>query len=173
LARGPLEVVLRFGHDASFAAFGAPYIEKLRGNRQFSAALSAITAAVVGVVLNLAVWFSLHTLLATVATEDYDGIGLLIPEVATISWLSTGVAAVACVMTFYLKRRMVLTLTTCCALGVLFFFASRLSTSHGVKMTPVSRDDKKAIEPFIGGIRSMPLRLTAAVKRLTTILPCR
>lgn len=41
---------------------GAPYIEKLRGQRTLSAALSAITAAVVGVVLNLAVWFGLHTL---------------------------------------------------------------------------------------------------------------
>lgn len=41
---------------------GAPFIEKLRGNKALSAALAAITAAVVGVVLNLAVWFALHTL---------------------------------------------------------------------------------------------------------------
>ena len=43
---------------------GAPYIEALRGNRHLGAALSAITAAVVGVILNLAVWFSLHVLFA-------------------------------------------------------------------------------------------------------------
>lgn len=50
---------------------GAPYIERLRGNRLLSAALSSITAAVVGVVLNLAVWFSLHTLFATVTQSIF------------------------------------------------------------------------------------------------------
>ena len=40
---------------------GAPFIEGLRGNKALSGALSAITAAVVGVILNLAVWFALHT----------------------------------------------------------------------------------------------------------------
>jgi chromate transporter len=44
---------------------GAPYIERLRGNKRVNAALSAITAAVVGVVLNLAVWFGLHVLVPT------------------------------------------------------------------------------------------------------------
>jgi chromate transporter len=43
---------------------GAPYIEALRSNRALHAALSAITAAVVGVVLNLSVWFTLHTVFA-------------------------------------------------------------------------------------------------------------
>ena len=41
---------------------GAPYIERLRGNKALSGALSAITAAVVGVILNLAIWFAIHTL---------------------------------------------------------------------------------------------------------------
>jgi chromate transporter len=41
---------------------GAPHIEQLRGNKKVTATLSAITAAVVGVVLNLAVWFGLHVL---------------------------------------------------------------------------------------------------------------
>src|SRR3954462_12897795 len=41
---------------------GAPFIEILRGNRALNGALSAITAAVVGVVLNLAIWFAIHTL---------------------------------------------------------------------------------------------------------------
>ena len=41
---------------------GGPYIERLRGNVHLTAALSTITAAVVGVVLNLAVWFGLHVL---------------------------------------------------------------------------------------------------------------
>jgi chromate transporter len=40
---------------------GAPFVEKLRGNKALNAALSAITAAVVGVILNLAIWFAIHT----------------------------------------------------------------------------------------------------------------
>ena len=46
---------------------GAPYIERLRGNLNLSSALSTITAAVVGVVLNLAIWFGIHVLFANVA----------------------------------------------------------------------------------------------------------
>jgi chromate transporter len=46
---------------------GAPYIERLRGNLNLSAALSSVTAAVVGVVLNLAIWFGIHVLFADVA----------------------------------------------------------------------------------------------------------
>ncbi|WP_204292528.1 chromate transporter, partial [Klebsiella pneumoniae] len=41
---------------------GAPFIERMRGNRALAGALAAVTAAVVGVVLNLAVWFAIHTL---------------------------------------------------------------------------------------------------------------
>ncbi|MGO7718835.1 chromate transporter, partial [Rhizobium johnstonii] len=43
---------------------GAPFIEKLRGNIALAGAMSAITAAVVGFILNLAIWFALHTLFA-------------------------------------------------------------------------------------------------------------
>ena len=46
------------------SSLGAPFVETLRGNKALSAALAAITAAVVGVILNLAVWFALHTLFA-------------------------------------------------------------------------------------------------------------
>ena len=51
---------------------GAPFIEELRNNRKLTGALSAITAAVVGVILNLSVWFALHVLFGTV-TETHNG----------------------------------------------------------------------------------------------------
>jgi chromate transporter len=51
---------------------GAPFVERLRANRQLSGALAAITAAVVGVILNLSVWFALHVLFGTV-TERHAG----------------------------------------------------------------------------------------------------
>ena len=50
---------------------GAPYIERLRGNRKLSAALSTVTASVVGVILNLAVWFGVHVLNPQPGTIDY------------------------------------------------------------------------------------------------------
>jgi chromate transporter len=56
-----------------FIFLGAPYIEKLRGNKKLSAALSSITAAVVGVVLNLAVWFGTHVLLPEGAAFNLFG----------------------------------------------------------------------------------------------------
>jgi chromate transporter len=59
---------------------GAPHIEQLRGNVKLTAALSAVTAAVVGVVLNLAVWFGLH---------------VLFPAPAQIDWFSLAVSALA------------------------------------------------------------------------------
>ena len=52
---------------------GAPFVETLRGNRALTAALSAITAAVVGVILNLAVWFALHVLFARGARGGAGG----------------------------------------------------------------------------------------------------
>ena len=51
---------------------GAPFIEELRGNRKLAGALAAITAAVVGVILNLSVWFALHVLFGQV-TEMHSG----------------------------------------------------------------------------------------------------
>ncbi len=55
---------------------GAPHIERLRGNKPLGAALSAITAAVVGVILNLAVWFGLHVLFPRPHVFDWFALGL-------------------------------------------------------------------------------------------------
>ena len=65
---------------------GAPYIERLRGEPQRSAAaLSAITAAVVGVILNLAVWFALHLLFpGLVPATPFPGLHLLVPIWSTL-----------------------------------------------------------------------------------------
>jgi len=58
---------------------GAPYVEWLRGRRALSDALAAITAAVVGVILNLAVWFALHTLFGEVAVVERGVLRLFVP----------------------------------------------------------------------------------------------
>jgi chromate transporter len=64
---------------------GAPYIEKLRGAKQLSAALSTVTAAVVGVILNLAVWFGVHVIFP--ATGQVDWFAVVICALAFIGML--------------------------------------------------------------------------------------
>ncbi|GJE56638.1 MULTISPECIES: chromate efflux transporter [Methylobacterium] len=103
---------------------GAPYVEALRGNRALSGALAAITAAVVGVILNLAVWFALHTLFARVAVLR-PGLGLAIevPVPASVNgpaFLLT-LAAVVAVLRF--KSGMIPTLLACSAVGVALHLA--------------------------------------------------
>src|SRR3546814_12007809 len=63
-----------------FIFLGAPYIEYLWGNRSLSTTLSAITAAVVGVILNLAVWFAAYTAYDKVNTFTGFGLECIVPR---------------------------------------------------------------------------------------------
>ncbi len=66
---------------------GAPHIEQLRGNKNLAATLSAITAAAVGVVLNLAIWFGKHVLLPQEGVFDYFSAGLgLLAFIGLLRW---------------------------------------------------------------------------------------
>jgi chromate transporter len=67
---------------------GAPYMERIRGNVKLQAALSAVTAAVLGVILNLALWFGIHALFSDVAERTVGPLRLLVPK-----WSSLDVAA--------------------------------------------------------------------------------
>jgi chromate transporter len=79
---------------------GAPYIERLRGNRALSAALTAITAAVVGVILNLAVWFAVHVVFREVASFERFGLQLAVPGLTSIDWAAAALAAAALIAVF-------------------------------------------------------------------------
>jgi len=74
---------------------GAPYIEKLRGNKKLTAAMSAITAAVVGVILNLALWFGLNTMFAESINIDIGIATILVPIYDTIQLFPLIVALVS------------------------------------------------------------------------------
>ncbi|MFO0382588.1 MAG: chromate efflux transporter [Pirellula sp.] len=100
---------------------GAPYIERLRGNKRLNSALSAITAAVVGVVLNLALWFSLHTLFGKVTTMKFFGLRLQVPELATADIAACAIAILACMLTFHWKKGMAVTLGVSAAAGAALF----------------------------------------------------
>ncbi|MFA7428777.1 MAG: chromate efflux transporter [Rhodospirillaceae bacterium] len=103
---------------------GAPYIEALRGNKALSAAMSAITAAVVGVVLNLAVWFGLHVLFAEVGEWRQWGIRLLVPDVATLDLAATAIGMAAFLALWRLKANMVLVLLVSAVVGAGWFLVS-------------------------------------------------
>jgi chromate transporter len=71
---------------------GAPYVEALRSQHTLNAALSAVTAAIVGVVLNLSVWFALHTLFGTVQTQRYGVLTVEVPQWSTLHGLASALA---------------------------------------------------------------------------------
>ncbi|MBB3540092.1 MULTISPECIES: chromate efflux transporter [unclassified Rhizobium] len=105
---------------------GAPYIEKLRNNEKLSAALSAITAAVVGVILNLALWFGLHVLFAEVGRVAlFSGkTGLPIISVAWPQWGTLDAAALvifllASVLLFRFKKGILTVIGISTAAGLL------------------------------------------------------
>lgn len=97
---------------------GAPYMERLRGNTGLAGALSAITAAVVGVILNLSIWFALHTLFReTVPVHafplDFDR---PVPTSVDIPALVLSIAAATAIFRFQLG--MLTVLAGSCAAGV-------------------------------------------------------
>ncbi|MPY74375.1 MAG: chromate efflux transporter [Alphaproteobacteria bacterium] len=102
---------------------GAPYIEALRGKALLTAALSAITAAVVGVILNLAVWFGLHVVFAEVAEHHALGLRLLVPVWETLNVASLILTAGALIAMLRFKAGMIPTLTATAALGVVYVYA--------------------------------------------------
>jgi len=101
---------------------GAPYVEQLRGNRLLSAALSAITASVVGVILNLAVWFAVHLFFGTVGEVRAYGIRLYVPELGSINVASVLLAIAALVALLRFKVGMLPVLAASAALGALYFY---------------------------------------------------
>ncbi len=73
-----------------FIMLGGPYIEKFRRNKKLTAALSAITAAVFGVVLNLAVWFGIQVLFPAAGEVNWLGIVIGFTSFAALQWLRVG-----------------------------------------------------------------------------------
>jgi chromate transporter len=101
---------------------GAPFIETLRGNKALAAALSAITAAVVGVILNLVIWFSLHVIFGEVNEKTIGVIHLYIPVWNTIDWAALLISTGALVATLKFHIGMITTLLASGAVGIAYFF---------------------------------------------------
>lgn len=104
---------------------GAPYIEALRNNRVLNAALSGITAAVVGVILNLAVWFGVHASFAVVTDFNAGPLRLSVPEWATIEPAVLLITICALIATLRYRVGMFLTLGASATAGVLYYYLLR------------------------------------------------
>ncbi len=101
---------------------GAPFIEQLRDNRALAGALSAITAAVVGVILNLAVWFAVHTLFSQ--TQTWHGMDL--PVLASVNPAALALSCGAALAIFRLKAGMLQVLAATSAAGIAAWLAGAI-----------------------------------------------
>jgi chromate transporter len=100
---------------------GAPFVEALRGNRPLGGALAAITAAVVGVILNLAIWFALHVLFAELKEVRALGMTIDVPAPGSLRVPSLLLTAGALLAVFRLGAGMIPTLAACAGLGVAYY----------------------------------------------------
>ncbi|ATY33905.1 chromate efflux transporter [Sphingomonas psychrotolerans] len=113
---------------------GAPFVERLRGNRALSAALGAITAAVVGVILNLAIWFAIHTLFGEVRAVPFAGGTLDVPVPATIDWPALLLTLGAVVAVFRFRLGVLPVLGACACLGAALS-APAMATRSGLSLS--------------------------------------
>lgn len=98
---------------------GAPFVEALRGKKWLSAALSSVTAAVVGVILNLAIWFALHTVFSEVRQHELGPLSVLVPRLSSVSPVALVLAVGSAVALFRFKVGMLSTLAVSALLGAL------------------------------------------------------
>jgi chromate transporter len=97
---------------------GAPFVEQLRSNRLLTGALAAITAAVVGVVLNLTVWFALHVLFGHVTEQRTGMLRWFAFDPLALDLKTTALAIVAALLAFRFHRGLVELVAVMAALGI-------------------------------------------------------
>lgn len=97
---------------------GAPFIERMRGNAALAGALSAITAAVVGVVLNLALWFAIHAVFRQVTPVEAGPVRFDMPAPASIDPWTAALTAAAIMAVFRLKLGTFTVLAAAAATGI-------------------------------------------------------
>ena len=102
-----------------FIFLGAPYVERLRNNRHLAAALNGITAAVVGVIASLALYFALHTLFATTARVQAGPLAFEVPVLTSVDLLAVIITVVALVLIFWRRWSPLRTIGACAALGAI------------------------------------------------------
>ncbi|WP_210651113.1 chromate efflux transporter [Nocardioides sp. SYSU D00065] len=106
-----------------FILLGAPYVERLRGNRDLAAALAGITAAVVGVIASLAVFFALHTLFDQTGRVTAGPLDLEYPHLDSVQWAAVAITALGCALVFWRRWSVLRTLGACALAGIVLGLA--------------------------------------------------
>jgi chromate transporter len=102
-----------------FILLGAPYVERLRGNRALSTALTGITAAVVGVIASLAVFFALHTLFDDTRLIVAGPLDFEVPVLPSVQWAAVVITVLGCALIFWRKWSVLRTLGVCALAGII------------------------------------------------------
>lgn len=118
IAASALTLWVTFAPCFTFVFLGAPLIEKLSGQRRLGAALSAVTAAVVGVISNLAVWFALHALFAESRPWQFGAMRLDLPLAASLEPQGLALSLLAAILLLRLRQGVLTTLALTAAAGV-------------------------------------------------------
>jgi len=105
---------------------GAPFVETLRGNKGLAGALTAITAAVVGVILNLSIWFALHTVFRETMPVRSFGLSFDMPVLSSVDFPALILAIAAATAVFRFNLGMLTVLGGSCAAGVLLRLAGAI-----------------------------------------------
>ncbi len=113
---GLLTTWVTFAPCFAWIFLGAPFMEGLRANKALAAALSAVTAAVVGVILNLAIWFAIHVIWREVAQVTLGPLSLELPVPGSVDPVAAALSVLALIAVFRLNIGMV-TLLAAAALG--------------------------------------------------------
>jgi chromate transporter len=107
-----------FAPSFLFIFAGAPFVEDLRHNRRLAGALTGITAAVVGVILYLALWFGLHVFFGEVGSRAFGPVKVPTVTLAALDWKAAVLAAIAFLLAFRLKFGLITLIAIMAALGV-------------------------------------------------------
>lgn len=99
---------------------GAPYVEWISAQPRLKGALAAITAAVVGVILNLSIWFALHVFFERLVTERFGIFHVLVPDLSSLDFRVLLIAVVSAALLLWLHRGVIPTLAVAAVLAVLF-----------------------------------------------------
>ena len=100
---------------------GAPYVERLRHNRALSSALTGITAAVVGVIANLALYFALHTLFGATRAVDRGPFSFEVPVLGSLQVAALGLTVLGCLLMFVARWSALRTLGVCALAGMALY----------------------------------------------------
>jgi chromate transporter len=120
---GLLATWVTFAPCFAWIFLGAPWMERLRANAALSGALTAVTAAVVGVILNLAIWFAIHVVWREVLRIETGPLSMELPVLASIDWAAAALSVLAMVAVFRLRLGTATVLGGAAAAGVALHLA--------------------------------------------------